>query len=335
MLTRRQNLLETIRGGKPDRFVKQYEALHLLMGPNYSPGNPISAGNPGPAPGTEAVNGWGVTISWKNAALPGPFPVHDDAHKVLKDITRWKDVVKMPRTDYPPEDWEPYIKIAEAVDKNEYFSTATFFTGVFEQCHYLMGIDDCLAAFYEEPEAMHELIDYITEYELKYAEGVTKYLKPDALFHHDDWGMQNSTFMSPEMFDEFYLPAYKKIYAYYKSHGVELIVHHSDSYAATLVPQMIEMGVDIYQGCMTSNNVPELVKKYGGKISFMGDLNNGVLDKPDWTKELVRSEVERACRNNGKLYYIPCLVMGGPGSTFPGVYEAVDEEIDRMSKEMF
>ena len=27
MLTKRQNLLETIRGGKPDRFVNQYEAF--------------------------------------------------------------------------------------------------------------------------------------------------------------------------------------------------------------------------------------------------------------------------------------------------------------------
>jgi hypothetical protein len=81
--------------------------------------------------------------------------------------------------------------------------------------------------------------------------------------------------------------------------------------------------------------VPELVKKYGGKLSFMGDLNNGVLDKGDWTREEVRSEVERACRTNGKLYYIPCLTMGGPGSTFPGVYDAVSEEINRMSREMF
>ena len=79
------------------------------------------------------------------------------------------------------------------------------------------------------------------------------------------------------------------------------------------------MGVDIFQGCITSNNVPELVKKYGGQISFMGDLNNGVLDKAGWTPELVRKEVERACRSNGKRYFIPNLTMGGPGHTFPGV----------------
>jgi hypothetical protein len=334
VLTKRQNLLETIHGGKPDRFVNQYEALQLLMGPNYAPGNPISAGSPGPAPGGETVNAWGVTLRW-GENQPGVFPVHDDAHKAIKDITKWKEVIKRPRTDYPSADWDQYIKIAEAVDKKEYFSTATFFTGVFEQAHYLQGIDDCLVNFYAEPQAMHDLIDYITDFELKYAEEVTKYLKPDALFHHDDWGTQSSTFMSREMFQEFIKPAYQKIYSYYKSHGVELIVHHSDSYAATLVPDMIDVGIDIFQGCMTTNNVPELVKKYGKKISFMGDLDNGILDKADWTPELVHTEVERACRNNGKLYYIPCMVMGGPGSIYPGVYEAVSEEIDRMSKEMF
>jgi len=42
---------------------------------------------------------------------------------------------------------------------------------------------------------------------------------------------------------------------------------------------MIDLGIDVFQGCMTTNNVPELVKKYGGKISFMGDLDNGVLDR--------------------------------------------------------
>ena len=31
MLTIRENLLETIRGGKPDRFVNQYEYMELVL----------------------------------------------------------------------------------------------------------------------------------------------------------------------------------------------------------------------------------------------------------------------------------------------------------------
>ena len=69
--------------------------------------------------------------------------------------------------------------------------------------------------------------------------------------------------MSVNMFNDFFLDAYKEIYGYYKSHGVEYVVHHSDSYAATLVPSMIEMGIDVFQGCMETNKVDELLKKYG------------------------------------------------------------------------
>jgi uroporphyrinogen-III decarboxylase len=329
MLSIKENFLETIHGGRPDRFVNQYEFLSIILGQD-----PIFKGAGFPAPGTEIVNAWGVTLRFKEGQ-PGPFPVHDGGHKVITDITRWKDVIKSPRTSYPDADWEEAKQMADAVDRNQTYVAPGYYTGVFEQLHYLMGMDDALANFYEEPEVMKELIAYITEYELHWAEEMISHLQPDALFHHDDWGSQSSSFISPEMFREFIFPAYQKIYAYYKTHGVEIIVHHSDSYAANLVPQMIELGIDVFQGCITTNNVPDLVKRYGGKIAFMGDLNNGVIDKADWTAELVRREVERACRGNGTLYYIPCLTMGGPVSTFPGVYEAVTAEINRMSREIF
>jgi len=329
MLTIRQNLLETIKGGNPDRFVKQYEFLSMIRG------DPITSQSARPVQGGEpVVDAWGVTKAFP-AHVPGPFPVHDYEHRVIKDITKWKEVVKMPKTDFPEEAWQAYADMANSIDRNEYFVTAMVAPGIFEQVHYLMEIQEALVAFYEEPELMHELVDYITEYELKLAEGICKYGKPDALFHHDDWGSHISSFLSPEMFDEFFTPAYKKVYGYYKEHGVQLIVHHSDSYAANLVPAMIEMGIDIFQGCVTTNNVKDLIEKYGGQISFMGDLDNGQLDKEGWTKEEIVKAVENVCRKNGKLYYIPCLTMGGPGSTYPGVYDAVNEEIDRMSKEMF
>jgi hypothetical protein len=330
MLTKRQNFLETIRGGNPDRFVNQFEFITAPWGLD-----PISQGNPSPwEPGQETVDGWGVAWRWPKGT-PGPFPVHDDAHKVLKDITKWKSVIKTPQIKYPDSDWEEAVKFYEGIDRNEVYAAIGVFPGVFEQLHCLMGMDDTLANFYEEPDCMKELIDFITEYELALAGENIKHLKPDGLFHHDDWGSQRSSFISPEMFEEFLVPAYKKIYGYYKSHGVEIIVHHSDSYAANLVPAMIEIGIDVFQGCMSTNNIPGLVKKYGPQISFMGGLDNGALDREDWTREQIREAVERVCRENGKHYFIPCLVYGGEGSTFPGVYEAASAEIARMSREMF
>lgn len=328
MLTKRQNLLETIRGGKPDRFVNQFEFLGLVFG------DPISMASPMPRRGETVVNAWGVTITFPENT-PGPFPVHDEEHKVVKDITKWKDVVKAPPVEYPDEAWNFIKAQAAAIDRNEQFVTVVGFPGIFEQLHYLMGMDDTLINFYEEPEAMHELIEYITDHKIEIAKQMIKHVKPDALYHHDDWGSQISSFISPEMFAEFLVPAYKKLYGFYKENGVELIVHHSDSYAANLVPHMIEIGIDIWQGVLSTNNIPELIKKYGGQISFMGGIDNGKVDFEGWTPELIAREVEKVCRECGHLYFIPNTTMGEPGSVFKGVYETVSQEIEKMSKIMF
>ena len=329
MLTKRQNLLETIHGGNPDRFVNQYEAFNIIMG------SPISASLPMPKYGEHnVVDGWGITRSWP-IGTPGAFPVHDEEHIVIKDISNWRDYVKVPSVIAPEEAWKPFIEMAEKVDRNEQFVTAFYAPGIFEQCHYLMEISNCLMAFYEDPDAMHELIDTITDYEVAYAEQICKYLKPDALFHHDDWGSQISTFISPAMFEEFYLPAYKKVYGYYKEHGVEIIMHHSDSYAATLVPYMIDMGIDIWQGVMRSNDIGSLLKQYGGQINFLGGIDSATVDFPGWNDQIVADRVEEACREFGKLYFIPSASQGLPMSNYPGVYEALTREIDNMSKKMF
>ncbi len=329
MLTKKQNFIETLKGGNPDRFVNQYEFMAMAFG------DPISGQSPRLMPGGEPVkNAWGVTMAWP-AHVPGQFPVHDYEHRVIKDITKWKETVKAPNTEFPDEAWAGYEAMVAKVDRNEQFVAAAIFPGIFEQVHYLMSIEEALVAFYEEPECMHELIDYITEYELKVLKELIKHANPDMLFHHDDWGSHISSFLSPEMFREFFVPAYQKVYGYAKEHGVQYVVHHSDSYAANLVPCMIDMGIDVFQGCVTTNNVPELVKQYGGKIAFMGDINNGTVDVEGWTPELVMKEVRRACETNGKFYFIPCLTAGGPGSTYPGVYQCATECIDKMSEEMF
>ena len=330
MLTIRQNLLETIRGGKPDRFVNQYEFMKLIN-------NPLSLHNPNPKRGEQdVVNAWGITRSWPEHVLAA-FPVHTPEKVVIKDITHWRDYVHAPNIKFSDAEWEPFIKQAEEVDRKEYFVTAMVAPGLFEQCHHLGEIQQTLINLYEEPDHMKDLIKYLVDFELELAEQICTHMKPDALFHHDDWGTQKSTFMSKDMFEEFYLDGYKQVYGYYKDHGVELIVHRSDSYAATFVPFMIDMGIDIWQGAMSSNNIPELIKEYGGKISFMGGIDSAKIDFDGSTREIVHEVAEKAIRENGaqKKYYIPCNTMGGPSTIFPGVYEMLSEEIAKISKEFF
>ena len=213
MLTKRQNMLEVVRGGTPDRFVKQYEALAFVMNTPYFMKYPLMPEGPG-APAVQCA--WGYWNAWP-AGQPGAFPLHDAEHLVCPDISEWRKYVKAPDIDFTEEDWKPAMEAAAQIDRNEYFVTCFVAPGLFEMVHYLCEIQEALMAYYEDPDAVKDLIAYVTEWELRWAEQICRYLKPDALFHHDDWGTQNSTFLGSEMFREFFLEPYKKIYQYYQT----------------------------------------------------------------------------------------------------------------------
>ena len=328
MLTVKENLRETLKGGAPDRFVNQYSFMELMSDPVRS------AAGCKIKPGETAYNGWGVKICYQEGT-PGPFPVCEGEDKLLKDVTQWREVLKSPRTQFTDDEWKPYIEAAARIDRNDKFAAASVGTGIFEKLHYFMGMEDAMMNFYEEPDEMHALIDYLADWEIAGAREVIEHLHPDALFHHDDWGSQKSTFMSPAMFEEFIEPAYRKIYGFWKDNGVEVIVHHSDSYAATLVPSMIRMGIDVWQGAVYENNLPEVISKFGGQITVMAGLDNGKYDTADWTEEKIRRGLTEFFDTVGIKYVIPCLTMGGPESTYSGVYEAVTKEIDKLSKIYF
>jgi hypothetical protein len=329
MLTKKQNFLETIHGGQPDRFVNQYEPFALTFGID-----PLSVKGPAIKPGVNWVTPWGITMEFAEGS-PGPMPLHDNEHIVLKDITGWRDVLQAPSLEFTEEHWQPIQTFAAQVDRNEQYLTLVMLPGLMEQLHHLMGMQNAMMAIALEPEQVSAFLDYYVNWEIAYARLLIDRIHPDALFHHDDWGSANSTLISPAMFAGIFVPAYKKLYGFYKDNGVEIIVHHSDSYAATLVPAMIELGIDVWQGVMSTNNTPELIKQYGGQISFMGDIDNRVVDVENWTEELIHSEVLRACQRCGKLYFIPNTIQGDPTSVYPGVYEAVSREIDKASRELF
>lgn len=328
MLTARENMVECIKGGHPDRSVNQYEAIQLLFHPFMTKSPLLQKGQ------EDVVNAWGVTNSWP-ANVPGSFPVHTPDKLVIKDLEHWQDYVHAPSLDFTDEEWGVFEDQYNAIDTKKAFKAAFVAPGIFEQTHHLADLPPVLEGMIEDPDSMHDLIKYLTEWELKLAEGICEHLHPDMLFHHDDWGSQKSTFMSVPMFEEFFLEPYKHVYGYYHDHGVEYVVHHSDSYAATLVPSMIEMGIDVWQGTFSTNNIPELIKKYGGQISFMGGIENMLVDFEGWTKENNRKQIRHLIDTCGEKYLIPCIAQGGPGSVYPGVYDSMSEEIAAYNTERF
>ncbi len=329
MLTAKQNMIECMKpDGKPERFVNQYEAIQLLF-------HPFMMSSPAPQRGQlNVTNAWGVTFSWPED-VPGSFPVHTPDKICVKDIENWRDYVHAPSLKFPQETWDQFKAMYDAADGEKAFKAPFVAPGLFEQTHHLCEMVNALYYYVDYEDEMHDLIKYLRDWELELAEGICSNLHPDMIFHHDDWGSHDSTFLSPAMFEDFLLEPYKEIYGYYKSHGVEYVVHHSDSYAATLVPDMIEMGIDVFQGCMETNKIDELLKKYGGQITFMGAIENAYVDIHDWTDENCEAVVRRVCDTYGMKNFIPCIAQGGPGSVYPGVYMSLTNAIDKLNEERF
>ena len=327
MLTAKENMREVILGGSPDRFVNQYEALNFLPHPNMLREVMPKRGE------TDKVNGWGVTYSYPEG-VPGAFPVHTPDKIVVKDMEDWKTYVHGPSLKFPEEVWDQCKAIYDSADPRA-FKTAFVAPGMFEQCHHLLSIEEALMNYLLYPEEMADLIKYLTDWELELAEGICSHLHPEALFHHDDWGSELNSFLRPEVFEEFFLEPYRQVYGYYHDHGVEFVIHHSDSYCANLLPTMIGMGIDVWQGCMKSNNVPELIKTYGGQISFMGEIDNKQVDFTGWTEADAETAAVTAMERCGNKYFIPCITQGGPGSLYPGAYKALWDSIDRYNCEKF
>jgi len=328
MLTAKQNMLETIRGGNPDRFVNNFEGLQILF-------HPFLLTNPQPGKGDPDVkNNWGVTMSFP-AHVPGAFPLHSHDAIVVQDIENWKDYVKAPSLQFSDEVWAQAKAMYDNADDNLALKATFIAPGLFEQTHYLCEMSRALEYYITDPDEMKDMIKLLKDWSLEMAEGICKHLKPEVIFQHDDWGSEISTFLRPEMHAEFFLDAYKEIFGYYKKNGVEAIILHNDSYSATLVPYMIEMGIDVWQGPMASNNIPELIEKYGDQITFMGGLDNKFVDFTGWTQEDAKNAVRKtldACGNKG---FIPCITQGGPGSLFEGAYKALWDEVDAYNIEKF
>lgn len=328
MSTPREIFLEMLKpDGRPERILDQYEALAMMTG---DPINAYLRGNR--VRGTTSVDKWGTTILFP-ADAPGPMPDTRDELKVLRDITHWRDYVHAPDLEANcSAGWEDVRAKAEAV-RGEKLVAGFMGTGIFEQCHFLMGFEDTLSNLYEHPDEMHELIDYITDYRLKYVQMLIDNLHPDVIFSHDDWGTKNALFMKPEMWREFYKEPYRRFYGYIRERGV-IAIHHGDAYLADIIEDMAELGIQCWQGVLPENNIPALQERLGGRMILMGGIG-AAIDRADATEAEIRAYVRRALEENTPGgHYIPSITYGLPGAVYPQVDAAIDAEIAQWNSEV-
>jgi uroporphyrinogen decarboxylase len=118
----------------------------------------------------------------------------------------------------------------------------------------------------------------------------------------DDMAMQQGLMIPYSIYKEFFLPWHKKIFALAKDYNL-ITYFHICGNADEIIPDLVEMGVDILDPVQTSAKdmqLDKLRKKYGSNICFHGgvDVQNLLpLKKPEdiqkyikWARDLFRNE---------------------------------------------
>lgn len=316
------------KDGKPERLLKQYEATEVIYGDPchyYLSGQRV--------PGTVTVDHWGVTHVYEKDA-PGSTPLINEDTIVCPDVTHWRDYCHAPDlAGNCKEGWEPFIEKANKIREEGKLATAYMGTGMFEQTHFLMGFEQTLTAFFEHPDEMHELIDYIFQFRMEHLKLLIENLHPDALLSHDDWGTKTQLFLPPDVWREFFKEPYRKFYGYAKENGV-ITIHHADSYLVPIIEDMIEIGIDCWQGTLPENDIPALQRQIDGRMILMGGIG-AVIDTPESTEEEIRDYTMNALEEYAPLgHFIPCITYGGPGSVYPHVSPIVDKTIDEYNSKV-
>jgi len=202
-------------------------------------------------------------VEWEYVDVAGGSMVKPGAPKV-PDITRWEDFITFP--DLDALDWEASAEANREYVISDMPISMVFFTGFFERLISLMDFENAATALIDEDEqeGVHRLFAALADFYSKLMEKFVKYYGLEIAWFHDDWGAQRSPFFSYATCEEMLIPYIKRMAD--RAHELGVIFElHSCGKIETLVPLMIEAGVDIWRG-QPLNDSSMMVREYGDKL---------------------------------------------------------------------
>ena len=244
---------------------------------------------------------WGVTFNLaeyqtkfgtgKYTEMVG-FPLSDDS--AIESYT-------------PPDPTRPEL-YKEAEDfirnfKEEYFIAGVTATTIFETAWALRGLTQLLMDFVTNPELTERILDIPYIYHLTAAKKLVK-MGVDMICTGDDFGQQTGMLISPDTWRRFFKPRMATFFSTLKDINPDIIIaYHSDGYIEPIIPDLIEIGLDVLNPIQPSCMDPSVLKKlYGKNLCFWGsiDIQHTLpFGKPDEVKKEVITRLSTIGKNGG------------------------------------
>jgi uroporphyrinogen decarboxylase len=142
---------------------------------------------------------------------------------------------------------------------------------------YLRGTEDIFLDFAAQPEIVKVIFAKIREFYLAYLERILTAAKGkiDIVLTGDDFGAQEGLLISAEMWRKFIKPGFAEYINLIKHHNT-LTMHHTCGSVTSIIPDMIDCGLDILQSLQPEAkdmSLARLKEKFGNSLCFQGGIS--------------------------------------------------------------
>lgn len=206
---------------------------------------------------------------------------------------------------------------------------------LFEWGTFLRRMDNFLMDLLCEPDEVAKMLDQLLERHLATLEKVCASVGDivDIIRFGDDLGMTTGPFMDVDTYKTLFKPRHKQLCDYVKSHSNMHTFIHSCGSISSLMPDMIEAGIEIFNPVQTNafNMEPEFLKKefgkdctfWGGGVETVGTLNNG---SPEEVRRQVLERLEIMSAGGGFVFNtVHNILPDVPPQNIIAMFDAVKE----------
>ncbi|MGQ9514717.1 MAG: uroporphyrinogen decarboxylase family protein [Thermoproteota archaeon] len=181
----------------------------------------------------------------------------------------------------------------------------------------MMGMERLLISFHKDPKLVHDMFDFFVDFQIEAARKAVEEARIDFATIREDMAYRTGPHISPKMFREFMLQGYKKITAFLRKNGIDIIMVDSDGDIRSLIPLFLEGGVNCFYPLevQAGMNWIYLRKSFGKMFRAIGNVDKRALIEGP---EAIRKEVEAKLSMAKEGGYIPSIDHAVPADVpFP------------------